>query len=60
VEGIAALFGFTYASIADFLANLRLIIFGGLIILFLAIEPGGLSRMWGNIKRYFRLWPFSY
>jgi branched-chain amino acid transport system permease protein len=60
VEGIAGLFGFTYASIADFLANLRLIIFGGLIILFLAIEPAGLYRMWGNIKRYFRVWPFSY
>jgi branched-chain amino acid transport system permease protein len=60
VEGGAALFGFHYASIADFLANLRLIIFGGLIILFLAIEPEGLFRMWGNVKRYFRLWPFSY
>ena len=60
VEGIAALFGFTYAAIADFLANLRLIIFGGLIILFLAIEPAGLYRMWGHIKRYFRVWPFSY
>ncbi len=60
VEGVAALFGFAYASIADFLANLRLIIFGGLIILFLTIEPEGLYRMWGNVKRYFRLWPFSY
>ena len=60
VEGVARMFGFTYASIADFLANLRLIVYGGLIILFLAIEPEGLYRMWGNIKRYFRFWPFSY
>ena len=60
VEGGAALFGFKYAAIADILANLRLIIFGGLIILFLAIEPEGLFRMWGNVKRYFRLWPYSY
>jgi branched-chain amino acid transport system permease protein len=60
VEGGAALFGFEYASIANFLANLRLIIFGALIILFLAIEPEGLFRMWGNVKRYFRLWPYSY
>lgn len=60
VEGGAALFGFEYAAIANFLANLRLIIFGGLIILFLAIEPEGLYRMWGNMRRYFRLWPFSY
>ncbi len=60
VEGAAALVGFEYAAIANILANLRLIIFGGLIILFLAIEPEGLYRMWGNIRRYFRLWPFSY
>jgi len=60
VEGSARLFGFEYAAIADFLANLRLIIFGGLIILFLAIEPEGLYRLWGNVRRYFRLWPFSY
>src|SRR5215510_1986257 len=60
VEGTARLFGFQYAAIADFLANLRLIIFGGLIIMFLAIEPEGLFRMWGNVKRYFRFWPFSY
>jgi branched-chain amino acid transport system permease protein len=60
VEGGAAFLGFEYASIANILANLRLIIFGGLIILFLAIEPEGLYRMWGNIRRYFRLWPFSY
>jgi branched-chain amino acid transport system permease protein len=60
VEGVASLFGFQYAAIADFLANLRLIIFGGLIILFLSIEPEGLYRLWGNVRRYFRLWPFSY
>jgi len=60
VEGSARLFGFEYAAIADFLANLRLIIFGTLIILFLAIEPEGLYRLWGNVRRYFRLWPFSY
>lgn len=60
VEGGAALVGFEYAEIANFLANLRLIIFGGLIILFLAIEPEGLYRLWGSVRRYFRLWPFSY
>jgi branched-chain amino acid transport system permease protein len=60
VEGAAGVFGFEYAVIANFLANLRLIIFGALIILFLAIEPEGLYRMWSNVRRYFRLWPFSY
>ncbi len=60
VEGLARVVGFEYGVIANFLANLRLIIFGALIILFLAIEPEGLYRLWGNIRRYFRLWPFSY
>src|SRR5712691_4764787 len=60
VEGAAGVFGFEYAAIANFLANLRLIIFGALIILFLAIEPEGLYRMWSNVRRYFRLWPYSY
>ncbi|MBI2217477.1 MAG: branched-chain amino acid ABC transporter permease [Candidatus Rokubacteria bacterium] len=53
-------FGVPYARVADFLANFQLVVFGGLIILFLAIEPQGLARMWFNVKRYFRLWPFSY
>jgi branched-chain amino acid transport system permease protein len=60
VEGAAGVFGFEYAAIANILANLRLIIFGALIILFLAIEPEGLYRMWSNVRRYFRLWPYSY
>jgi branched-chain amino acid transport system permease protein len=34
--------------------------FGLVIILFLIFEPEGLSKLWRNIKDYFRLWPFSY
>lgn len=35
-------------------------VFGLVIILFLIIEPEGLSRLWRNIKDYFYVWPFSY
>lgn len=35
-------------------------VFGLVIILFLIFEPGGLAHIWINIKKYFRLWPFSY
>lgn len=35
-------------------------VFGLAIILFLIFEPGGLAHIWQNIKRYFKLWPFSY
>ena len=41
-------------------SNLRLILFGALIIGFLVIEPEGLNRLWRNIRNYFRLWPFAY
>lgn len=40
--------------------ELRLCLFGGLIILFLIAEPEGLDRLWRNVRNYFRTWPFSY
>ena len=40
--------------------QLRLVIFGALIVLFLIVEPDGLARLWRNIRNYFRVWPFSY
>ena len=51
---------FAGADINNVIPNLRLIGFGGLIILFLVLEPEGLNRLWRNIRSYFRVWPFSY
>jgi branched-chain amino acid transport system permease protein len=45
---------------ADTLSQLELIIFGGLIIFFLVIEPHGLARLWQIGKEKLRLWPFPY
>jgi branched-chain amino acid transport system permease protein len=53
-------FLFGSADINNLIPNLRLIGFGGLIILFLVLEPEGLNRLWRNIRSYFRVWPFSY
>ncbi len=50
----------TQADLANLVPNLRLVIFGGLIIFFLIVEPDGLARLWRNIRNYFRIWPFSY
>ncbi len=47
-------------ALAQVISQLRLIIFGGLIIVFLVLEPDGLNRMWLNVRSYFRVWPFSY
>lgn len=46
--------------LAQVIAQMRLILFGGLIILFLVVEPEGLNKLWQNIRNYFRIWPFSY
>ena len=51
---------FSQQQVLDTMPHLRLIVFGGLIIFFLVVEPEGLSRLWQNIRNYFRVWPFSY
>jgi len=51
---------FSPSELANIIPNLRLVIFGALIISFLALEPEGLNRLWRNILGYFRVWPFSY
>jgi branched-chain amino acid transport system permease protein len=41
-------------------SNLEFIIFGGLIIFFLIVEPNGLARLWQIAKEKLRLWPFPH
>src|SRR6267378_2502736 len=41
-------------------SNLESIIFGGLIIFFLIVEPQGLARLWQITKEKLRLWPFPH
>jgi branched-chain amino acid transport system permease protein len=48
------------SDVASIATNFQLMIFGGLIMLFLVVEPDGLNKMWRNIKDYFRVWPFPY
>ncbi|MGI9045199.1 MAG: branched-chain amino acid ABC transporter permease [Burkholderiales bacterium] len=45
---------------SSLLSNLELIIFGGLIVFFLAVEPLGLARLWQIGKEKLRLWPFPH
>ena len=51
---------FSSGAVHNIIPNLRLIVFGGLIIFFLVVEPEGLNRLWRNIRNYFRVWPFAY
>ena len=40
--------------------HIELMVFGGLIVLFLIVEPHGLARLWQISKEKLRLWPFPY
>jgi len=40
--------------------QLELMVFGGLIVFFLIVEPHGLARLWQISKEKLRLWPFPH
>ena len=41
-------------------AHAELMIFGGLIVWFLIVEPHGLAKLWATAKQKLRLWPFPH
>jgi branched-chain amino acid transport system permease protein len=50
-----------HLSVASSVAsNVELMVFGGLIIFFLIVEPHGLARIWQITKEKLRLWPFPH
>jgi branched-chain amino acid transport system permease protein len=59
MEAFGGIF-FSQATVLNLIPNLRLVLFGALIIGFLIVEPEGLNRLWRNIRSYFRVWPFAY
>jgi branched-chain amino acid transport system permease protein len=59
MENVGSLF-LEPEALASIISQMRLIVFGSLIIIFLIMEPEGLNRLWINIRNYFRVWPFSY
>jgi branched-chain amino acid transport system permease protein len=40
--------------------QIELMVFGGLILFFLIVEPRGLARLWQITKEKLRLWPFPH
>ena len=41
-------------------AHAELMIFGGLIVWFLIVEPHGLAKLWSTAKQKLQLWPFPH
>jgi len=46
--------------IKDYFFSVQTGLFGVIIIIFLLVEPLGLSEIWRRIRDYFMLWPFRY
>lgn len=42
------------------LAHIPHVVYGGMIVLFLIVEPMGLGKLYGNVRNYLMLWPFGY
>jgi len=55
---IAGLFGIEMSTAG--VSHAELMIFGGLIVWFLIVEPHGLAKLWSMGKQKLRLWPFPH
>jgi branched-chain amino acid transport system permease protein len=51
---------FGFGISADLRAHLPLLLYGGMIMGFLLIEPLGLAKIYDNIRNYFVVWPFRH
>lgn len=46
-------------TLANLLLPMGQVVFGGLIVFFLVVEPHGLVSVWGRIRRAAHIWPFK-
>jgi branched-chain amino acid transport system permease protein len=58
LPALASVFGITMTTAG--VSHAELMIFGGLIVWFLIVEPHGLARLWSTGKQKLRLWPFPH
>lgn len=55
---LAGLFGLEISTAG--VSHTELMVFGGLIVWFLIVEPHGLAKLWAIGKQKLRLWPFPH
>ena len=58
LPALAALFGVQISTAG--VSHAELMVFGGLIVWFLIVEPHGLAKLWSIGKQKLRLWPFPH
>ncbi|TAK36721.1 MAG: branched-chain amino acid ABC transporter permease [Chloroflexota bacterium] len=52
--------GSSFPQAMALIAPLRLVLFGGVVILFLLFQPRGLGHWWETFKMYYRIWPYQH
>ena len=50
----------SYPLVVERFADINLILYGLIIMLFVIIEPKGLNGIWHNTKTYWRMWPYTH
>jgi branched-chain amino acid transport system permease protein len=58
LPALAHLFGIEISTAG--VSHAELMVFGGLIVWFLIVEPHGLAKLWSIGKQKLRLWPFPH
>jgi branched-chain amino acid transport system permease protein len=58
LPAFAGIFGIEISTAG--IAHTELMVFGGLIVWFLIVEPHGLAKLWSIGKQKLRLWPFPH
>ncbi|WP_294764997.1 branched-chain amino acid ABC transporter permease [uncultured Rhodoferax sp.] len=58
LPALAGLFGIEISTAG--VSHAELMVFGGLIVWFLIVEPHGLAKLWSIGKQKLRLWPFPH
>jgi len=58
LPGVASLAGVEISTAV--VSHAELMVFGGLIVWFLIVEPHGLARLWAVGKQKLRIWPFPH
>ncbi len=58
LPALMGLFGIEISTAG--VSHAELMIFGGLIVWFLIVEPHGLAKLWSIAKQKLRLWPFPH
>lgn len=52
--------GFDLSISTDLRAHMPLMLYGGLIVGFLLLEPLGLAKVYNNMRNYLLVWPFRH